>query len=80
MYWSDWGEKPLIATSGMDGSDPVALVKTDIIWPNGLSVDYHNDRIYWVDAKRQKIESIKLDGSDRRVGLLVFANDMGKSR
>ncbi|XP_034252136.1 vitellogenin receptor [Thrips palmi] len=67
MFWSDWGDKPMIATSGMDGSDPKVLVSSDIRWPNGLALDFHNERLYWVDAKRQKIETVKLDGSDRRV-------------
>lgn len=57
----------MIASSGMDGSDPKVLVSSDIRWPNGLALDYHNERLYWVDAKRQKIETIKLDGTDRRV-------------
>ncbi|XP_050441147.1 vitellogenin receptor [Adelges cooleyi] len=66
MYWSDWGEKPMIARSGMDGSQPAPFVTHDIHWPNGIHVDYLGKRIYWVDAKMQIIESIKLDATDRR--------------
>nr|CAD7447975.1 unnamed protein product [Timema bartmani] len=67
MFWTDWGERPLIGRAGMDGSKPVAFVSEGLYWPNGLSLDYPNDRLYWVEAKFSKIESIKLDGSDRRV-------------
>nr|CAD7434279.1 unnamed protein product [Timema monikensis] len=67
MFWTDWGKKPLIGRAGMDGSEPVAFVSEGLYWPNGLSLDYPNDRLYWVEAKFSKIESIKLDGSDRRV-------------
>nr|BAC02725.2 vitellogenin receptor [Periplaneta americana] len=69
MFWSDWGERPLIARAGMDGSQPEVFVSTDLRFPNGLTIDYHNSRLYWVDAKLLVIESIKLDGSDRRVVL-----------
>lgn len=69
MYWTDWGENPIIARSGMDGSSPQQFVTHDIHWPNGIHIDYHGKRIYWVDAKMQTIESIKLDASDRRVSV-----------
>lgn len=67
MFWTDWGKEPQIATSGMDGSKPKSLVKKDVEWPNGLTLDTSNDRLYWVDAKSMRIESIRLDGSDRQV-------------
>lgn len=71
MYWTDWGANPMIARSGMDGSSPQQFVTQDIHWPNGVHVDYHGKRIYWVDAKMQTIESIKLDASDRRVSVFI---------
>lgn len=71
MYWTDWGENPMIGRSGMDGSQPQKFVTQDIHWPNGIHVDYPGKRIYWVDAKLQIIESIKLDASDRRVSILL---------
>jgi len=77
MYWTDWGESPMIARSGMDGSLPRKFITQDIHWPNGIYVDYPGQRIYWVDAKIQQVESVRLDASDRRVSLLfsqVFNN------
>lgn len=67
MYWSDWEKPAEIATSKMDGTADKALVKRDIAWPNGLALDYPNSRLYWVDAKLKRLESVKLDGSDRRI-------------
>jgi hypothetical protein len=67
MFWSDWGDMALIGKAGMDGSNPEAFISTGLHFPNGLTVDYHNSRLYWVDAKLLVIESVKLDGSDRRV-------------
>lgn len=69
MFWSDWGDNPQIATSSMDGSSPKLFVSTNLHWPNGISIDIPNKRLYWVDAKLQTIESINLDGTDRRVSL-----------
>lgn len=31
---------------------------------SGLAVDYHNERLYWADAKLSVIGSIRLDGTD----------------
>lgn len=67
MYWTDWGENPEIARSRMDGSFATSFVSKDIKWPNGLTIDYPNERLYWVDAKLSTIESILLDGTDRRM-------------
>lgn len=70
MYWSDWGEKATgIYRSGMDGSNPRHFVSKDIGWPNGVAVDHTVNRLYWVDAKKNTIEYISLDGSTRKVML-----------
>ncbi|GAB0094384.1 Putative vitellogenin receptor [Sergentomyia squamirostris] len=66
MYWTDWGSKPQIGVSAMDGAGARTFVDKDIHWPNGISVDWPNGRIYWVDAKISRIDSIKLNGEDRR--------------
>lgn len=50
----------------MDGTNRMSIVTESVFWPNGLTVDYTADRIYWADAKHHVIESAKLDGSDRR--------------
>ena len=42
------------------------MVTESIFWPNGLTIDYTADRIYWTDAKHHVIESSHLDGSDRK--------------
>ena len=34
----------------MDGSDFTKIVTTSIVWPNGLSVDYTSDRVWWCEA------------------------------
>lgn len=76
MFWTDWGEKPEIAKANMDGSEDLSLVSNNIGWPNGLAIDFPNERLYWTDAKQYTIESVKLDGTNRRVSNLdsLFAN------
>ncbi|XP_058833959.1 putative vitellogenin receptor [Topomyia yanbarensis] len=66
MFYSDWGNNAMIGTASMDGKSKRVLIDTDIHWPNGLSLDWPNERLYWVDAKLKKIESVRLDGSQRR--------------
>ena len=33
-------------------------------WPNGLSLDYEEDRLYWCDALLDHIQHANLDGTD----------------
>lgn len=69
MYWTDWGKNPKVARANMDGSEDVSFVSDSIYWPNGLALDSPNERLYWTDAKLSSLESIKLDGTDRRMVL-----------
>ncbi|XP_037379377.1 low-density lipoprotein receptor-related protein 2 [Talpa occidentalis] len=68
MYWTDWGQEPKIESAWMDGQHRTILVHEDLGWPTGLSIDYLNhDRIYWSDYKDNTVETIKYDGTDRRI-------------
>ncbi|KAL1512556.1 hypothetical protein ABEB36_002135 [Hypothenemus hampei] len=69
MYWTDWGQPSEIAMAFMDGSDSRSFLKEDIHWPNGLALDYPNSRLYWTDAKSLTLESVLLDGTQRKVVL-----------
>ncbi|XP_074010263.1 low-density lipoprotein receptor-related protein 6 isoform X6 [Numenius arquata] len=66
MYWTDWGEVPKIERAGMDGSSRSIIVNTDIYWPNGLTLDYEEQKLYWADAKLNFIHKSNLDGSHRQ--------------
>lgn len=68
LYWTDWGDHSLIGRIGMDGSGRSVIVDTKITWPNGLTLDYVTERIYWADAREDYIEFASLDGSNRHVG------------
>lgn len=68
MFWTDWGEVPKIERAGMDGnpSSRKVIVKDSIIWPNGITVDYTNNLIYWLDAKLLFVDVIDFNGENRR--------------
>ena len=58
VFWSDWGTTPFIGRVGMDGSQEKHIVTTDIYWPNGVTVDYSSDRLFWVDAQTVRLEYV----------------------
>ena len=65
MYWSDWGDVATIERASMDGQARQILHNTRLVWPNGLTLDYQNQVLYWVDASLDKIESSNVDGTIR---------------
>lgn len=75
MYWTDWEEDPKDSRRGrlerawMDGSHrDIFVTSKTVLWPNGLSLDIPAGRLYWVDAFYDRIETILLNGTDRKVG------------
>ena len=54
MYWTDWGKKPYIRRATINGFNPLTIIETNLGWPNGLSVDMLESRIYWADAKTDR--------------------------
>ena len=70
MFWSDWGRPGRIERSGLDGSQRQPIIR-GLKRPNGLSIDFARDRLYWTDAAAKTIEHCDLDGRDRQVPLSV---------
>ncbi|ESN97520.1 hypothetical protein HELRODRAFT_85424, partial [Helobdella robusta] len=64
LFWSDWGLRPRIERSNLDGSSRRSLVTNNIRWPNGLTIDYETERIFWIDAKLLSIYSADYEGGD----------------
>lgn len=68
IYWSDWGDDATIETAVMDGSDRSVLVNfTSKSWPNGMTIDVTDNKLYWVDAFQDKIEVMDLISLERAV-------------
>lgn len=42
----------------MDGTNKVAVITTKLEWPNGITIDYTNDKLYWSDAHLGYIEYV----------------------
>ena len=54
----------------MDGSDVRKMFKKPVVqWPNGLSIDFVANRVYWVDAQKDFVASADLDGNDFKIVL-----------
>ena len=51
----------------MDGRNRSVIHNTNLVWPNGLTLDYSTQVLYWADANLDKIESSNVNGSNRRV-------------
>ena len=55
-----------IQRASLSGENITVLINDSLHFVNGLTIDYKNNRIYWVDASFDKIESSTLDGDDRK--------------
>ncbi|XP_050504158.1 sortilin-related receptor-like isoform X12 [Diabrotica virgifera virgifera] len=64
MFWTDWSaENPSVNRANLDGSSNMTLFGRDKVeWPNGITVDYFANRLYWVDARLDYIGSSDLHG------------------
>lgn len=56
MFWTDWGEQPKIERAALDGSMRQVVIDQDLEWPNGVAIDTELRKIYWCDAKTDRIE------------------------
>lgn len=69
MFWTDWGHNPKIQRATMDGKNVRAIVTSNINLPNGLTIDYDTDILYFADGHKNRIEKCNLNGGDRKVRL-----------
>lgn len=53
--------------ANLDGSERRTIVSNDLGWPNGLTLDPEKFKIYWCDAKLDRIEYANMNGTDRKV-------------
>ncbi|XP_037704852.1 low-density lipoprotein receptor-related protein 2 isoform X2 [Choloepus didactylus] len=67
IYWTDWAHRAYIGRIGMDGTNRSVIISTKLEWPNGITIDYTNDRLYWADAHLGYIEYSDLEGHNRHM-------------
>lgn len=65
LFWINSDPGHSIVSSSMNGQDIKIIVTSFMDQPSGLAIDYITKRLYWSDFKRNLIESVKFDGSDR---------------
>lgn len=66
MFWTDWGTTQKIEKASLSGHQRVAIVTTDLYWPNGIDLDKGNKWIFWVDAGNDRVESVDYNGNNRK--------------
>ncbi|KAG9509575.1 Prolow-density lipoprotein receptor-related protein 1 [Fragariocoptes setiger] len=69
IYWTNWNQKnPSIQRATYRNNYEVeSIIKTDIKMPNGITIDHEQQRLYWCDARIDKIEACDMDGQNRIV-------------
>ena len=65
MFWTDWGLTAKIERAFMDGDERHTIHDTGLSQPNGITIDYSTQRIYWTDSDLDKIEYSNYDGTNR---------------
>ncbi|XP_069042806.1 low-density lipoprotein receptor-related protein 1 isoform X2 [Lepisosteus oculatus] len=66
LFWTDWdASQPRIEAASMSGEGRRTIHKetSNGGWPNGLTVDYLELRILWIDARSDAIYSAQYDGT-----------------
>lgn len=68
IYWTNWNlNKPSIQRSYLSGGVIQSIITTDIRMPNAITLDHKLQKLYWSDARLDKIERSDFDGSNRIV-------------
>ena len=67
MVWSDWGSTPKLEKATLSGNQRVAIVTSNLQWPNGIELDRGNKRIFWVDGAVDRVESVDYHGNNRKL-------------
>lgn len=53
----------------MDGTERRSFLDEDVHQPSGLAVDVKLGKLYWTDRALQRLESINIDGTGRKIEL-----------
>lgn len=68
VFWVNWNnKKPSIQRAHTSGWKIESIIEDDIIMPNAIAIDHQLQRLYWTDARKDKIERCNLEGKDRHV-------------
>ena len=76
LFYSDFGDRtdrhPAgISKANLDGTNIRVIISKKLVGPQGLSLDYVNQKIYWTDRSLDRIETADYNGQNRYVSLNV---------
>lgn len=68
VYWTNWNSQAAsIQRAYVSGYGLESIIKSDIRMPNALALDYEEKKLYWTDARLDKVERADYDGTHRVV-------------
>ncbi|XP_061468527.1 nidogen-2 [Rhineura floridana] len=77
LYWTDVAGRTISRASLEQGAEPETIIHSGLISPEGLAIDHLRRTMFWTDSGLDRIESARLDGTERRV---LFATDLVNPR
>ena len=76
VFWTDWGAVAKVERASMDGQNRFVVIDTELVSPYGITIDYAEQKVYWMDAALDKVEYANFDGSGR-VTLITLPEGFG---
>lgn len=68
LYWTNWNaHAPSIQRAYVSGYGTESIITTEIRMPNAITLDVAAKKLYWADARLDKIEKADYDGTNRIV-------------
>ena len=68
VYWTNWNRKnPAIQRAYYSGYNKTSIISSNIHMPNGLALDRAERKLYWADARLDKIEVCNMDGTNCQI-------------
>ncbi|RUS74219.1 hypothetical protein EGW08_018025 [Elysia chlorotica] len=67
MYFTNMVKPPRIEQALMDGTERTPLFSSALEHPQSLTIDKHEQKLYWADQRLNRIEIADLTGGNRRV-------------
>ena len=80
IYWTDsGGRNPRIETSTLYGWERKVLISSNMYHPTGISMDFKDNRLYWVDQGKASFEYYSFNNAQRMSFTLRTHNYVGIS-
>ncbi|KAM4663238.1 nidogen-2 [Discoglossus pictus] len=66
VYWTDVAGRTINRASLEPGAEPEIIINSGLMSTEGLAIDYLRRAMFWTDSGLDKIETSRLDGSERK--------------